>query len=162
MQETAQHDDAFTCRDAIPKGRRVATSHIVIALSLALGIFGAWVGMMAFQYGLGTLTSPGVGAWPLIVGCAIAALSLWTLFKELKTPSAGSFNYARPLVLWALIALAAFSMNYISFLASCGSVLSVAFKFIGKISWIKSLLISICITAIVYIIFANLLSVPLP
>lgn len=162
MQETAQHDGALTDQSTTPKGQYVATSHIVIAQSLALGIFGAWVCLMAFQYGLGTLASPGVGTWPLIVGCAIAALSLWALFKELKKPSAGNFNYTRPLILWLLIALAAISMNYTSFIASCGSILLILFRFIGKVSWFKSVAMSFCITGATYFVFSTLLSVPLP
>jgi len=136
--------------------------YMFISLFIGLAGFGVWVSWKAVHYGVGTLTSPGVGGWPLIVGLAITALSIWSTLLERKFPSEGAFNFGRPVALWFLVLLLCVLINFITFIISTTLVLFVVFKVLGKASWWVSVLYPSLISSVIYLIFNVILSVPLP
>jgi putative tricarboxylic transport membrane protein len=58
-----------------------ALPRVVMAALVVVGL--AWAGM-AWTLGVGGLSSPGPGAWPLVVGGAVAALAALTLVRIVR------------------------------------------------------------------------------
>lgn len=135
---------------------------ISIGFFAVLGVFGAWVTWQAFDYGLGTLTNPGVGAWPLIVGVSLVLLAVWLLIKARRESAVEYVPLKDPMLLWGLMLIWALMLNLITFIAVSSVILFVIFKVIGRAGWVQSILVPVITSTVIYYVFTNLLAVPLP
>ncbi|MGO1181414.1 MAG: tripartite tricarboxylate transporter TctB family protein [Micrococcaceae bacterium] len=133
-----------------------------MGLFAVVGIFGAWVSWQAFNYGVGSLTNPGVGAWPLIVGIALVLLGVWLLKGARRESATERVSVRDPLILWGLMLVWALMLNVITFIAVSSVILFLIFKVIGRAGWIQSILVPVITSTVIYYVFANLLAVPLP
>jgi putative tricarboxylic transport membrane protein len=151
------------------------TGEIIAAafwLAVAIGI--TWSG---WDLGLGTLSDPGPGGMIFWVGAAMTALSLATLVAALwrapaNAPSngpagglAGLWQGTRwwlvPYVV-ALLALYAWLLPVLGFLAVTALLLLVLFATIDRRSWVTPPLAAVLATLAAYIVFHRWLGTQLP
>lgn len=143
-------------------GARLSARSVSMGFFSVLGVFGAWVTWQAFDYGIGTLTNPGVGAWPLIVGVSLVLLAVWLLIKARQESAVEYVPYKDPMLLWGLMLMWALMLNLITFIAISSLILFVIFKVIGRAGWIQSILVPVITSTVIYYVFVQLLAVPLP
>jgi hypothetical protein len=137
-------------------------------LAVAVGI--TWSG---WDLGLGTLNDPGPGGMIFWVGAVMTALSLATLVTALR-PSRADATIGGLASLWhgtrwwlvpyvvALLALYAWLLPALGFLATTGLLLLVLFLTIDRQTWSGPPLGAILATAAVYIVFHRWLGTQLP
>ncbi len=133
-------------------------------LAVALGI--AWAGL---GLGLGTLSDPGPGGMIFWVGAAMTALSLATLVTTLRqAPATGRSGLWQGTRWWlvpyvvALLALYAWLLPTLGFLAATALLLLVLLLTIDRQGWIGPPLTALLATAAAYIVFHRWLGTQLP
>ena len=136
----------------------------VFWLAIALGV--AWSGA---DLGLGSLRDPGAGLMIFWVGAAMAALSAAALVAAARQPAGaalaslwhGTRWWLVPYVV-VLLALYAWIMPTLGFLATTTLFLFVLFMTIDRHGWLAPPLGAALITAAAYIVFHRLLGTQLP
>jgi hypothetical protein len=137
-------------------------------LAAALGI--TWAGA---DLGRGTLSDPGPGGMIFWVGVVMTALSLATLAAALrrapaKGPTGGLASLWQGTRWWlvpyvvALLALYAWLLPTLGFLATTALLLFVLFMTIDRQSWIAPPVGAVLATAAAYIVFHRWLGTQLP
>jgi putative tricarboxylic transport membrane protein len=136
------------------------------------GIFLVLLGVAVMYYAvvnlsLGSLTQPGPGLFPFISGAGITILStVWILINlkfEIKSePLWEKGELLLPLIAALIIILYAALMDTLGYILSTVAFLVAWQYFIEREKWVKTALITIIGTVVMYLLFANLLSVPLP
>jgi len=133
-------------------------------LAIALGI--AWSGA---DLGLGVLRDPGPGLMIFWIGAAMTGLSLAALVVAARQPSGsalaslwhGTRWWLVPYVV-ALLALYAWVMPQVGFMATTTLFLFVLFMTIDRQGWLVPPLGAVLITAAAYIVFHRWLGTQLP
>lgn len=143
------------------------TGEIIAAvfwLAIALGV--TWSGA---DLGIGTLTNPGSGLMIFWVGVVMSALALATLVVALRQPATGTLGSLWEGLRWwfvpyvvALLAIYAWALPMVGFLAATMVLLFVLFMSIDRQGWIAPPLGAVLITAVAYIVFHRLLGTQLP
>jgi putative tricarboxylic transport membrane protein len=136
----------------------------VFWLAIALGV--AWSGT---GLGLGTLNDPGSGFMIFWIGAAMTGLSMAALVVAVRQPAGstlaalwhGTRWWLVPYVV-VLLALYAWLMPAVGFLAGTVLLLFVLFMTIDRQSWIAPPLGALLITAAAYIVFHRWLGTQLP
>lgn len=117
--------------------------------------------------------SPGAGFFPLWLGIILAVLS-GALFLQATVPSSkslirreGSFlpdkeGMKRTLLFFAVFALCIVLMGKLGFLITSFSFTLVFLVAVEKYGWVKGLVTSFCMAAVLYFLFDVALQVPLP
>ena len=130
--------------------------------ALVLLIVGALAAVQAYRLGVGSMISPGVGLWPLIVGGVMALSAAVVALK----PNDDAEAIGRPAVLVAIgaVSLVAYAALFEVTGFEIATIALVAFwlKFLGGVSWRLSAAVSIGATAVIYVLFIILLGVSLP
>lgn len=145
-------------RKANTRGERI-TGMIFVAGVAAFFLFCIVESLAA---GIGSLSQPASGFWPLIVASVGLGMSVWALlmpsttFELAATGSLGS-------VVAAGVALAAFPLAYYYLGLPITSFLLavVLLRFIGKEGWVLSLVTSVLLAGGSYYVFVVLLRVPM-
>ncbi|TDD19785.1 tripartite tricarboxylate transporter TctB family protein [Nonomuraea diastatica] len=137
-------------------------SQMAAALAgLGAGIFGA---AGSYALGLGSLTQPGPGLWPFAISVVIVVLSATLVAAGRRLEDAERFSKASLLTLVALVTLVLLAalLPVIGFEIPSLLLMFVWLRWLGKESWLSSIVISVCTVAAFYVLFVLLLQVPLP
>lgn len=163
MTESTDHSltvNAHSDQSQKPNARGERITGLVVVASVAA--FFLFCIIESLAAGVGSLSQPRSGFWPLIIASAGLGLSVWALlmpstkFELTATGSLGS-------VVAAGAALAAFPLAYYylglpitSFLLSM-----VLLRFIGREGWVLSVVVSALLAGGSYYVFVVLLRVPM-
>ena len=128
---------------------------------LALGVGGF---VLSVRLGLGSFTAPGPGLWPALICIALTAMSLVLLVGGRRFHNAELLTRSSLLVLVALATLIALvaAMPYIGFEIPTLLVAFVWLTVLGRERWLLSAVLSVVITAVLWLLFIQLFDVPLP
>lgn len=133
-------------------------------LAIALGV--AWSGL---DLGLGVMRDPGPGFMIFWIGAVMTGLSLAALIAAVRQPAGATLASLWEGTRWwfvpyavVLLALYAWLMPQIGFLAGTIALLFVLFMTIDRQGWLAPPLGAILITAIAYIVFHRWLGTQLP
>lgn len=136
--------------------------HLATGLFLALGAGGLWICWKAVGYGVGSLSSPAAGSWPLFVGICLVLLCAWLVVVRDHDSETGHVDAGGALGVWLVVIVWALLLNYLTFIAVASAGLFVIFKVFGRAGWIQSILVPLVISVATYVFFSQLLAVPLP
>ncbi|MDK3258461.1 tripartite tricarboxylate transporter TctB family protein [Blastococcus capsensis] len=128
---------------------------------LALGIAGVF---SAFDLGIGSISNPGPGLWPLVLSAAMAVASLALLALGHGLHGAERFGRGWRITAVATLSLVVFTYLFEPLGFEITTLLLLAFwlKVIGKETWRMTLTIAVGTTVVVYLVFIIGLSVNLP
>ncbi|MBX9590768.1 MAG: tripartite tricarboxylate transporter TctB family protein [Hyphomonadaceae bacterium] len=133
-------------------------------LAIALGI--VWSGS---DLGLGSLRDPGSGFMIFWVGVVMTGLSAAALIVAARQPAGAALTSLWQGTRWwlvpyvvALLALYAWLMPQVGFLAGTAVLLFILFATIDRQGWLTPLLGAVLITAAAYIVFHRWLGTQLP
>jgi putative tricarboxylic transport membrane protein len=130
---------------------------------ILLGCAAAW---HSWTLGLRGPSGPESGLFPFIASCAIALLGLALMVSRgsrathAEWPDARSALRAAGVALG--IALMAFGMDRIGFVASAAIAMPVLLRTIDRASWLETLALTAGSVAAIVLIFGRLLGMPLP
>lgn len=131
-------------------------------------VLGAVYLIQALQYPLGSLATPGPGAFPLVVGALMVVGGLGTAVGALRTREAKLIPWARGPALRRVLVLGLAAVAFVVFFRTVGyPVLAALLAFTAmQICSYRTLLIrvlaSVAISAVTYLLFAQLLEMRLP
>jgi len=139
------------------------------------GLFWFAVGLISIygsiKLGLGTLREPGPGFLSFLAGCfisltaAIVFLQSFLQRQEVVAKLSGfwkGLRWNRPLYIGFILVAYILALERIGFLLTSLLTLLVMFKGVEKLSWWKSTLISVTISAVSFWLFNNVLKATLP
>lgn len=140
---------------------------------LIVGIVGVLVSIgyivEAQQLPFGTMAQPGAAAFPTVVGIGFALASLLTIWEALRTEAVtGSVDLPRGEDLRRLLGLVAAFAAYAVTLPYLGQIIAstafaiVALRLLSDLSWIRTVVYAIAISAATYLLFVVLLNVRMP
>lgn len=146
------------------KGASVATALLLVAV---------WAIFDSVRYGLGTLTAPGAGLFPLILAVGLCVLSLVLLLQAATAPTITDAKEGERLTedqkpsgrFWFLavsLFAYAFMLEPFGFLVSSFICLCALFKAGNSWRWPKVVVASAVSVGAAYVVFVVLLRVPLP
>ncbi len=144
---------------------------------VAVGI--VWTAFGIGRYGFWADDVPGSGFVPVLVGCMIIILSLVDAFSWFRSSHCSSAakgtvseehqdlfawipTQLRPLVPVAYAILGIIIFRYVGAVTACFSICLVWLLFVCKKPWVKAVLISLVVSAVVYGIFDLWLKIPFP
>ena len=142
-----------------------------IIASLRCIALGAWVLVQclgyptAETYGTG---APGPGLWPGVIAGGLILAALWVLIKAIRTPAEeqgqieiwGS-GQKRVYVTMAILLVYAYLITVVGFIPTTIVMLFIFVHWFAKYKWHQTLLISVAISVLVYVIFKYALNVPI-
>lgn len=125
----------------------------------------------AAQHEVGTLSSPGPGLFPLLLGVVLGVLSLLILVRDLQArlaaapsvPSGGVAAFGKEIIC-VLLALVAYSLLLIplGFIITTFVVFGFLLRFVTKQKWYLAVVWAAVLAVGAYVIFDVFLRVPLP
>ena len=131
----------------------------LVALSLGLG--GA---VLAYGYGLGTLSRPGAGLWPFLVSLLIVALSIALLLGGRDLSDAEAFTRSSLLPLAGVVTFMGLGalMPVIGFEIPSLLLCGIWLRYLGGETWRSTIVVSLVTVAAFYFLFLYGLRIPLP
>jgi putative tricarboxylic transport membrane protein len=147
----------------VEKTPRPGRAHHVGALvPFALG--SVWVGFANASFSLGDLREPGPALWPTMVGGFLAAMSVILWLTERDDTEYEPFVKKSKFVALGAISTAVFIVIYENLGFLVGGFLLMLFwcRYLGRESWRLSLVVSAATAVLGYLVFGELLGVPLP
>ncbi|SOD98996.1 tripartite tricarboxylate transporter TctB family protein [Blastococcus haudaquaticus] len=142
--------------------RQGPAHHVGALLPLLLGLL--WVYFAYSSFPLGDLREPGPALWPVIVGIFTALISLNLWLTERDDTEYEPFTSRSKLVPLGAIATAIFIViyTYVGFLVAGFLLMAFWVRFLGRETWRLSLVVAAATSLLGYLIFGELLGVPLP
>jgi putative tricarboxylic transport membrane protein len=122
------------------------------------------VGLAAWRWGIGAVKAPGPGFWPFMIALAVGGLgAALALRPGSPAPVAASASRWRHLAI-ALATLAVYvaTLERLGYLPTTGVLLLAQMRWVEERSWRASLLTAVSGAAVSYILFREILGVPLP
>ncbi len=122
------------------------------------------------NYPVGSLSHPGPGLYPMLVGAMLLVATSMTVVEAVKgTNQAGvSFDWPQGIGRWRVITVVLAALGYTLFLNQLGDLV-VGFLAALVVGWVmgmksiwKAAIVALVLTGLFHLIFANLLGVPLP
>jgi putative tricarboxylic transport membrane protein len=116
----------------------------------------------------GSLSAPGPGIFPLVVGVLFALVSLGVMVEALfaTTPGAAAFpsgpDLRRLVIVSAAFVAYVFLLNVFGFLLATALFVAFYCRVVGSVSWVWSLVAAFGVAIVVWLVFGFLLEVPLP
>ena len=136
----------------------------VLALALSIGYL-----LQSVSMPQGTLDSPGPGMFPVGVGIAAIVISLVVVVEGLVGAGAkGSLELPVGFERRQVLIFMGTLVGFILILPLAGQYLAASIyvvatlKFLGRLSWIRSIILGVLIGAGVSLLFAEVLEIPLP
>jgi putative tricarboxylic transport membrane protein len=135
------------------------------AIFLALDIIYLF---QAFHYQMGSLAQPGSALYPVFAGAVLMVGAIGMLVSTLLKPPAGATDWPRGVERVRVLSIIAVSLFYafaLEFLgyALCGAIaFLVCLQVMGMRSWWLKVGLTVVVTALSFILFDRLFSVPLP
>ncbi|GGG68562.1 hypothetical protein GCM10011374_36150 [Kocuria dechangensis] len=139
----------------------ITTARLSALVPLVLGVFGVFV---SFGLGVGSLSAPGAGLWPLVISLFMITASATALLKAKQDDDVEAFDRGILTVGLSVASLLAYAslLPLIGFEIPTLLLLFFWIKVLGKEGWRSAVTVSVVATAAVYALFILLLSVPLP
>lgn len=118
----------------------------------------------SYSLSLGRITNPGPGLWPFTVSAVIVVASLMLLVTEHTDEDYERFTGKTWLVVAGALSTGLFIYLFQWFGFIVPALLTLVFwlRFLGKESWVLTLIVATLVTAAFYLLFAILLGIPLP
>lgn len=135
-----------------------------LVASLVVLVLGVAAAVLAYGYGLGSLSRPGPGLWPFVVSVLIVVLAVALLVAGRGLDDAEKFTRSSVLVLVGgatFIGLGVL-LPVVGFEIPAVLLGIVWLRFLGGESWRSTIVISVLTTAAFYLLFLYALSIPLP
>lgn len=131
---------------------------------LAVLVLGAFGVVESSRLGLGTLTQPGPGLWPLLLASFLSFAALVLLFLDDPRDYEKFTPRRMAMVLSAVLSLIAYIylFAYLGFLLASVLMLGVWLRVFGRESWRWTISLSLVGGIALYLIFGVALNVPLP
>lgn len=137
-------------------------------LCMLLGAYVIYICMgypKAAVYGTG---APGPGLWPGIIGGGLIAAGIWVLVTTLRAPE-GSLpaidligaGPGRVYITMVMLIVYVVLLPTTGFIPVTVVLMFVLVQWFAKYAWYKTLIISILVTALVYVVFRFVLNVPI-
>ncbi len=139
------------------------------------GFFWLAVGLItlygSFHLGLGTFREPASGFFPLLAGCVICFLAIIVLLQSFRRREEAwaklstlwaEVDWHRPLIIVFLIVGFILVLEWLGFILSGFLFLFILFKWEGKMSWRKAIMIPLITLIFTYLIFDVFLKANLP
>ncbi|MEU7835194.1 MULTISPECIES: tripartite tricarboxylate transporter TctB family protein [unclassified Nonomuraea] len=136
--------------------------NIVAALiPLAIGVI---TGIMSWSLGVGTLSNPGPGLWPLAVSVAMVVTAAVLVLRSGPTGEEETFTREALIVVVAAVSLVGYALLFerIGFEIPTVALLVLWLKGLGREGWRMTVIISLGSTAVLYLLFVTGLGVSLP
>lgn len=152
---------AHELEDERPPAGGTAYQVVGALAGLAIGVAGA---VLAYGYGLGTLSEPGPGLWPCVVSVLIALLSVLLLAVGRGLTDSEKFTRSSILAVAGAVTFVAFGllMPLIGFEIPAVLLCVIWLRFLGGESWRSTIVVSVVTTAMFYFLFLYGLRIPLP
>jgi putative tricarboxylic transport membrane protein len=138
-------------------------------ISLALTLLGTAIAFGGVKLGLGIVSSPGPGFFPLVAGLALtifAAIVLWdTMRKRRKAEIAADWRNIRwRHILFTFFSLLAYAnlIEALGFIVSTILVLTALFRSYESEKWLFTILKSVLTSTVVYVFFEKIFQLNLP
>lgn len=144
-----------------PPAAGTVTNLVTAAAVVALG-GAALVGSLGL--GMGSPSNPGPGTWPAVVSALLVILGIVLAFQARRTSDAEKFTRAAFRVLAAIGSMVAF----VAFIGVIGFEIPAALlalfwlRILGRESWRLSIIMSLGITVVFYLLFVVALQVTIP
>ncbi|GAA1573086.1 tripartite tricarboxylate transporter TctB family protein [Kribbella hippodromi] len=135
-----------------------------LGAAIVAGLIGAGGLAGSLALGLGQLTQPGPGLWPFVVSVVVTVLSVVLALTGRHGTDTEKFSRASVLTAVAVVSLVLFAvlLPVIGFEIPSLLLAFVWLRFLGKESWLSSVVISVGTVAAFYALFVLLLQIPLP
>jgi hypothetical protein len=136
--------------------------NLVAALvPLAIGVVAA---LMSWNLGVGSLSAPGPGMWPLVVSVAMVVIAAVLALQS--RPRGDEERFTKDVVTVAIAAASliayAFLFELVGFEVPTIALLVLWLKGLGRESWRVTAVVSVVATAALYLLFITGLGVSLP
>ena len=156
----ATDDDSLVFEDVPDPGGPVL-GVVAAAMPVVLGGIGI---VLSWQLGVGKLSDPGPGLWPLIVAASMVAIGLALLATATRDTSTERFTAGTTGVLIGALSLVGYALLFerTGFEVATVLLAVVWLKVVGAESWRSTVLVALLSTAVLHVIFVELLSVNLP
>jgi putative tricarboxylic transport membrane protein len=132
-------------------------------------IVGLSIAIKSFEYKVGTLRNPDPGFLPFWTGIFIVALSIYSMIRAWREKSAISSHFfsesgsmRRVLTTFLSITAYIFMVSKLGFMVSTFLLTGFLLKAIYPQSWLRTLLFSISVSLLSYLVFRHWLNVQLP
>ncbi len=130
---------------------------------------GLSIAIKSFEYKVGTLRHPDPGFLPFWTGIFIVALSIYSMIRAWREKSAISSHFfgesgsmRRVLTTFLSITAYIFMVSKLGFMVSTFLLTGFLLKAIYPQSWLRTLLFSISVSLLSYLVFRHWLNVQLP
>jgi putative tricarboxylic transport membrane protein len=139
----------------------VITARLGTLVPLALGVFGV---VVALGLGVGSLSAPGAGLWPLVISVVMIAAAGIALVRAKHDDDVEAFDGGIVTVGLSVASLVAYAalLPLVGFEIPTVLLLFFWMKVLGKEGWRSSVTVAVVATAVVYALFILLLAVPIP
>ncbi|WP_104088353.1 tripartite tricarboxylate transporter TctB family protein [Cryobacterium sp. N19] len=142
---------------AVRNGGRYRLVPVVLLATGVAAVIGSW------RLGLGELTNPGPGLWPLVVSIAVTiTVSILTVIPD--TEAYEKWTRRTTLLTGGVLSLVVFILLFteIGFVVPAFFLLLLWMRVFGDESWRLAFVLAVGGTAVFYVGFAILLGVPFP
>jgi putative tricarboxylic transport membrane protein len=135
-----------------------------LVIALVVVILGGATLAGSLSLGVGSPAAPGPGTWPAVVSAVLIVLGLVLAARARRTDDAERFTRSGLLVLAAVASMAGFvaAVGTIGFELPTAVLALVWLRFLGRESWRTSVVVSLAVTAALYLIFVGALGVTIP
>lgn len=135
-----------------------------LGAAVVAGLIGVAGVVGSLKLGLGQLTAPGPGLWPFVVSVLITVLSVLLALVGRGGTDTEKFSGASVLTAIAVLTLVlfAFALPLIGFEIPSLLLTFVWLRFLGRLPWGLSGVISLGTVVAFYVLFVLLLQIPLP
>jgi putative tricarboxylic transport membrane protein len=130
-------------------------------IPLALGVFGLVNGL---RFGVGDPRDPGPGMWPLMMSVALIVGSLVLLAFERDEHDYEKYTRGAVLNLYGVLSLVAYVLIFsnLGFELATAGVTAFWLKVLGGETWRSTILVTLLVTVVAYLLFVTLLGAPIP
>lgn len=116
----------------------------------------------AIHAGVGSPSHPRPGFWPLILSLALIALGIGLLASGTRGRPIGWSDVVWPATLVGCFAVFVIAVQWLGLTLAVAALMLVLTRFYGRVEWKLSIIVSAAVTVVVYLLFVELLEVPLP
>jgi putative tricarboxylic transport membrane protein len=134
------------------------------ALGAGAVLVAAPVALTAWSWGIGSLRAPGPGFWPLMIAVAVAGLGAALLLHPGPTagPAGASPRWRQFGIALATLAFYVAALEPLGYLVATSLLLLVQMRWVEGRGWRASVLTALIAAAVSFVLFRQLLGVPLP
>ncbi len=136
--------------------------------SIFWAVLGLAIALKSLAYPVGTLAHPAPGFLPFWAGMGIFLLSCCSVIKSMRRPPTAPLFFEqegglrRVLITFLSISVYILVVSHLGFLISTLLLLGFLLKTIYPQSWLRTVLFSVLVSVLSFVVFEHWLKVPLP